>query len=72
MKEISEQDLRHALGFAIGRVKFTPDKKRRIDETARDELVAAVLDHFKLCGWRVMCAPEPWHSVNYDLARRHR
>jgi hypothetical protein len=65
MKEIEANDLRFAIGYALSRVRFTPTKKRRLEETDCSALTKAVLDHFKLCQWHVMHEPVPWHSVNY-------
>ena len=65
MKEIDENTLGYAIGYALSRVKFTPTKQRGVGETDSTELAKAVIAHFKLCRWHVMHEPMPWHSVRY-------
>jgi hypothetical protein len=62
MQEISESDLNHALCYAVRRVAFKA--KGKFLEGDQAEMIAqAILTHMRLCRWKVMHEPMPWHSA---------
>jgi hypothetical protein len=51
-------DVKFALGFKVGK------KLRPLTYTERDLVAAAIVDHIKLCNWKVERGP-PWSGFAY-------
>jgi len=49
-------DVRFALRFKVGR------KQQPLTDTERDMLAAAIVEHIRLCNWRVERGP-PWGGL---------
>ena len=52
------RDVRFALGWKVGK------KLRPLTDTERDMAAAAILEHIRLCNWKIERGP-PWEGFSY-------